>query len=179
MEAVIAVLGAGGHGHDIADSLQPKVVAFYDDHLPIGGVVCGDLSDFKGGEFIIGVNNCHTRHAIAEQLNRRGIRDYGIWVHPSTIVGPDVELGQHTHVNAGCTVTRATIGEFCTISPGVDICGDVTIGDLVTVGAGATICNFVTIETGATIGAGATVLPHTTIREGETWVGTPARAVVR
>ncbi len=102
---------------------------------------------------------------------------FGAVVGAGTTIGPDVTLGRHTHIGAGCTITRTTIGDYCQIAPGVDIAGDVTIGDRVFVGVAATIANLVTIGDDAVIGAGAVVLPNTTVPAGETWVGVPARSI--
>ena len=86
-----------------------------------------------------------------------------------------MHLGAHTHVNAKATLTRCILGDFCTVGPGANICGDVIIGQDVVIGAGATICDRVEICSGVTIGANAVVPPLTKITQPGTYVGVPAK----
>lgn len=162
---VILIHGYGAHGKDIASDLTGKgrEVVWCDD--PNTGFI-GHYD-----RVVVGVNNGHTRQDIAE---RKGY-DRGQWVHNDASVGPDVHLGQHTHVNAGAFLTRCTLGDFCTVGPNATICGDVTIGNLVTIGAGAVIRNLLTICDDVTIGCGAVVVKD--ITEPGTYVGNPARPI--
>lgn len=174
---MIAVLGGGGHGTDIAYDLreQGHAVRVYDDELDGCLPLCAYVQNAAFTP-VVGVNSPCGRLAVVDRLGLYpDVRTR--WVHRSAILGPDVTLGGHTHINAGCTVTRASLAEFCTVGPGVNICGDVTIGAFVAIGAGATISNLVTIGEHVTIGAGAVVTPHTVIPDGETWVGVPARRI--
>lgn len=179
MEAVtIGVFGAGGHGQDIAEDIRRRwaCIELYDDDptqlLP-------SLAEATDLEYIIGVNDPWARAEISRRLFDETARPMrgGRWIHQSAIYSGSVGLGEHTHINAGCTLTRCTLGQFVTVAPGVDICGDVTIGDRVLIGAGATICNLVTIGSDVTIGAGTVVLPNSEIPDGSTWVGNPARRI--
>lgn len=167
-----AILGAGGHGRDIAYDLG--VSELYDDNPKLGFL---PTCSFDGGRFVIGINDPRTRKVVAAALQRRGVTADGVWVHKRAVIGPDVTLGRHTHVNAGAFITRSTLGEFCTVSPNATVCGDVRVGDLVTIGAGATVCQFAVIGDGATIGAGCVIPPGTNVPPGETWVGVPGRPV--
>lgn len=163
------VYGNGGHGQDIADTLQ--IGRFYDDNPDRCNTRM--TPPFKlCTEVYIGVNDSRQRRSIVE---RHRLRQRGTWVHPYAVVGPDTRFGEHVHINAGVTITRTTVGAFTTISPGANICGDVTIGETVTIGAGSTICQFCTIGDGATIAAGAVLPPHTNVPCNETWGGVPAR----
>lgn len=163
---MVTVLCAGAHGSDIA--VDVNAVRLYDDDVSLGHQ---PLWAFRGGPAYVGVNDSGQRKAIAEKW---GAKNPDGWVHRSAVFDRSA-LGEHTHVNAGCTVIRARLGAFCTLSPGVTVCGDVIIGDHVTIGAGATICNLVTIGDGATIGAGAVITPGSRVAAGETWVGVPGR----
>lgn len=99
----------------------------------------------------------------------------GVVIARGAVIDQSVKLGQHVHVNYGASMTRCVIEDFCTISPGVVIAGDVHIGRATFVGAGAVISNLVTIGRGCTIGAGAVVLED--VPEGVTVVGNPARPI--
>jgi carbonic anhydrase/acetyltransferase-like protein (isoleucine patch superfamily) len=159
---VSTLIGEGGHARDIrADGWFGRKGLPHHRH-------------FTGnGFYTLGINDPRVRARVAEEIGHPD----SPWVHSSVIMGPDCSYGHGTHINYGVSMTRTTIGDHCTISPGVTICGDVTIGDLVLVGAGATVCDRVQIDDGATVGAGAVVLPETIIPAGETWVGVPARKV--
>ena len=151
----VAVWGAGGHGHDIAATLD-DFAGFVDDDPERGELPpCGDY------ELILGMNDPHARYdRWRRTLNFRWHND-GVWVHPAANVGPSVKLGQHTHVNAGAFLTRCTVGEFCSIAPNATVLGDVTLGDRVMVGANATIRN---------LGGWVTFTGRLTDAESEKWL---------
>jgi UDP-3-O-[3-hydroxymyristoyl] glucosamine N-acyltransferase len=182
--AAVAILGAGGHGRDIAAICRAggDPVEFYDDHLD------GFKATNKAtGRYLIGVNNPNTRRLMAAEridvVNRdhathaiHPTADYpslywwpnGLVVGARTCIGPEVTFGEHVHIGAGCTLTRTTVGAYTTIGPGVNIAGDVKIGEGVLVGVGAVVSNLITIGDGAVVGAGAVVVRD--VAAGETVV---------
>lgn len=154
------LIGAGAHARDIAatvkfDRVYPSHKWFTDD----------------GGLVVIGINDPRTRARVSDLIRVTDSR----WIHPRAWWGVDCYVGFGSHVNYSVHMTRTRIGNHCTISPGVTICGDVIIGDRVLIGAGATITDRVRIGNDVRIGAGAVVLPETVVPDGETWVGVPAR----
>lgn len=187
---------AGAHARDIRaimDDLGMIFAGYLDDEID-GPEVVGDLLDVEGAaSIVIGHNNSRTRERIdlnvtghspilihpSAVVHRTAQLAPGVVIGPNTTIGPQVRLGRHTHINGNVFVTRAHLGDFCTVSPGATICGDVTIGAGCQIGAGATISNLVTINPRVTIGAGAVVLPNFILRSNTTWVGVPAREVVR
>lgn len=187
----VVIYGAGGHGADLAEIVRAKGyhVQWIDDDASKGypqgvwgtdviGVLVGHATPSVRALMAASVAAAPAMvHPTAVVSLNAAVGTPGVAIGAGTTVGPNVTLGRHTHIGAGCTVTRTTIGDYCQIAPGVDIAGDVTIGDRVFVGVGATIANLVTIGDDAVIGAGAVVLPNTTVPAGETWVGVPARPV--
>lgn len=179
---IISIIGAGGHGHDLAEIAYAcgHEVALYDDgHNPYVKTCHAE------GPYVVGVNDPPTRrrlavgstparlvHPTATVAYPNGLAG-GVVVGAGTHLGPSVRADQHVHIGAGCTITRCHIGAFTTISPGVNIAGDVTIGSDCLIGVGATVSNLITIGDRCTIGAGAVVI--TDVPDDTTVVGVPAK----
>jgi len=169
------IVGNGAHATDICSAfVRDGVGPILLDDDPARSARWPD----DPAEFVVGVNDPRIRRRIAERLIDDGWKahDLGAWVHRTAYLN-FVTYGKHTHINGMVFAVRCKIGDYCTIAPGVTICGDVTIGDEVFIGAGATICNLVTIGDGAKIGAGAVVLRD--VPAGATVVGVPGREVIR
>jgi len=185
MEAV-AILGAGGHGHDIADIARAcgMFPIFYDD-----GNNAFVLCEYAKDPSIVGVNDPSTRRRLAvgstptrlvhptAVVSPSAVLSPGVVVGAGSLVGPGTVLGPHVHLGAGCTVTRTKVGGFTTIAPGVDIAGDVSIGEECLIGVGSTVSNLVSIGDRCVVGAGAVVVDN--IPDDTTVVGIPARPLQR
>ncbi len=177
----VVIVGGGGHGKDMLHDLRAQGVSAvgYFDIRPDRGSL-GNMSDWadETRPYLIGVNDSWVRRDLAQTYAGLGVPyNTGTWIHRLASVGPYTSLGEHTHVNAGATVTRSSLGDFCTVGPGANICGDALIGDDVMIGAGSTICEFARVEDEVTIGAGAVVLPRQRLLSGSTYVGVPAEAI--
>src|SRR5205807_9396595 len=87
----------------------------------------------------------------------------GTVICAGTILTTNVRIGQHVHINIGCTISHdVVIGNFSTLSPGVHVSGHVQIGHGVFIGTGANIINGssnnpLVIADAAVVAAGACV----------------------
>lgn len=205
----IGVFGASGHARVLADCAIAAglvVDAFYDDDAAVHGrELLGSIAiPVKGGRdmavrsvsdggMLIGIGENRIRSDISKWFAERGV-GFARVIHPSAVVGLDVEIGDGTLVVAGAVInTGASIGEhvivntsaiidhdceigdFVHISPGAHLAGNVKVGEGVHIGTGASIIPGATIGAWAVVGAGATV--YRDVPEGVTVVGVPPRVL--
>jgi len=207
MKNKLIIIGASGHGKVVAD-IAIKInkwqsIAFLDDDESIrtsmGLEVIGKTADaFKyndEADFFVAIGNNATREKIQEKLIEQGINVVSL-IHPSAIIGTDVEIGIGSVVMAGVVINSSTgIGKGCVIntssnldhdnviedyvhtSPGVRTAGSVSIGKNTWLGIGSVVSNNVNICSGCKVGAGAVVVKD--ITEPGTYVGVPVRRVDR
>lgn len=120
--------------------------------------------------------------------------DFETIIHPSAVIGGDVEIGKgciicpgvvlttevsigdHTIINANSTISHnCNIGEYVTICPGTNIAGNVTIKDSCWIGIGSVILQNISIGEASFIGAGTVVTNE--IKDKTLAFGIPARAI--
>lgn len=138
---------------------------------------------------VIAISDGNVRMKIVEKLNDV------IWInliHPSAIiskyveighgnifcagivVNPELKVGNHCHINIGCTLGHDVIMEdYVTIMPGSRISGNVTLKSKSVVGTGTSIIQGLTIEKNVTLGAGAVVTKNT--KANTLYIGIPAK----
>ena len=148
------------------------------------------LAEQTDWRYTLGIGTSAARRAVVQRIGGHAGRESTI-VHPGAPVGPDcrigagvvvyerstittnVTIGEHTHLNVGCTVQHdSQLGDFVQLSPGVFVNGDCVVGDDVFLGTGAIVTRGVTIGAGARVGAGAVVLSD--VAPGTTVIGVPA-----
>lgn len=183
MDAV-TVLGAGGHGQDVAAIVRAcgyHFAGFLDDKT-------GEPWSSLSGPYVFGVHDSVTR-ARRDTATRRAVTLLhpsayveadaeirpGAVVGPRAVVGPGCSIGRHAHIGQAVSLVRTDVGDYATISPGTVICGDVEVHEGATVGAGAVISNLCTVGAYAVVGAGAVLPPRTDIPPHAVWAGVPAR----
>lgn len=175
MAALIAVLGAGPHGRQLA--ALHNHATLYDDRLK-GYDSC--LHGAKRNPWIVGAAWPKVRRQIAETVDTPSsfvLHPYhqGQVIYPGARVGHDVELGQHVHIQFNATISHGCrVGDFVTVCPGAVLSGEVTVEDDVFIGAGAVVIHGgITVGRGAVVGAGAVVIDN--VPPGATVAGVPAR----
>lgn len=207
MKDKLLILGASGHGKVVADIAlrmnKWKNIAYLDDDENItsslGIRVIGKSIDFlkyiSDYELFVAIGKNDTREKIQQQLEAAGAC-VPVLVHPSAIIGEQVELGSGTVLMAGVIINNSTkigkgciintgvtldhdnlIEDFVHVSPGVHTAGTVKIGKRTWLGIGSIVSNNVNITNDCIIGAGAVV--NKDIIESGTYIGLPARRVAR
>jgi len=201
----LLIIGAGGHGRVVADIALKldrwQQIAFLDDNQNIKSLMRTSIIDeinniftyINDYDIFVGIGANKTREKIQTQLEMKGA-SIPTLIHPSTIIGEEVDVGEGTVVMAGAVInccsrigkgcivnTGATIDhdnkveDYVHISPGVHIAGNVQIGKGTWIGIGTTVSNNLKITGDCTVGAGAVVVKD--ISESGTYIGIPARRI--
>ena len=207
MKDKLIIIGASGHGKVVADIAikmnKWQSIAFLDDDESIktsmGLEVISNTTDaftYKDkADFFVGIGSNAIREKIQEKLIDEELNVVSL-IHPSAVIGTDVEIGIGTVVMAGVVINSSSrIGKGCIIntsssldhdnmiedyvhiSPGVNMAGTVKVGNGSWIGIGSVISNNVNICSGCKVGAGAVVVKD--ITEPGTYVGVPVRRVDR
>lgn len=206
----VIVLGAGGHSKVVIAALKAtgiEIVGVTDPDASTHGqsvlgvrILGGDdlAMNRKKGEISLvnGVGSTRPtpgRREVFERFKRAGY-DFSVVVHPSAVVGPEVEIGEGAQIMAGAIVqpgcrigadaivnTRASVDHDCIvgahahIAPGAVLGGGVRVGDGAHVGAGATLIQNVSIGPRALVAAGAVVVAD--VAADTQVAGVPARII--
>jgi sugar O-acyltransferase (sialic acid O-acetyltransferase NeuD family) len=176
----VVVVGAGGHGHVVADILSANrrrgsavsSVGFVDDraesqfpsrpgHPWLGTIAHLPRIDHDAVVVAIGDNDVRAR--VMCVLAAGGER-FVTAQHPTAIVGDDVEIGDGGMVCAGAViVTGSRIGRGVIVNTGATIDHHTTIGDYVHIAPGVHLGGEVSIGERTLVGIGAVVLPRVSI----------------
>lgn len=203
----LLIVGAGGSGREIAwlareihgesISLGFAVERQYLDTASIDGipVVALDAIPESFTHYVVAIGDPLQRRRIASSCELKGLLPATL-IHPGvqkssrvtigvgtiicagSILTTNVKIGAHVHVNISCALSHDVIvDDFSTISPGVNIAGNVHVEENVFIGIGASIINGVTnnplvMGLGATIAAGACVIAS--VDAGALVAGVPA-----
>ncbi|MCC5912480.1 MAG: acetyltransferase [Clostridiaceae bacterium] len=199
----LLIIGASGHGKVVADIAikmnKWQSITFLDDDesikISMGLEVIGKTADAftykEEADFFVAIGNNGVREKVQEKLIEQGLKVVSL-IHPSAVIGIDVEIGIGTAVMAGVVINSSTIiGKGCIIntsssldhdniiedyvhiSPGASLAGTVKVGKESWLGIGSVVSNNVNICSGCKVGAGAVVVKD--ITEPGTYVGVPVR----
>jgi len=205
MNNKLIIIGASGHGKVVADIAikmnKWQSIAFLDDDESIkasmGFEVMGKTADafiYKNeADFFVAIGNNATREKVQEKLIEQGLNVVSL-IHPSAVIGTDVEIGigsvvmagvvinSSSRIGLGCIINTSSsldhdnvIEDYVHISPGVNMAGTVSVGKGSWLGIGSIISNNVNICSGCKVGAGAVVVKD--ITEPGTYIGVPVRKI--
>jgi acetyltransferase-like isoleucine patch superfamily enzyme len=100
----------------------------------------------------------------------------GVVLAAGSVLTTNIHVGDHAHVNLCCTIGHdCRIARFATLSPGVNVSGNVVIEEGCMVGTGASIIEGRRLGSWAVVGAGSAVIAD--IPPNTTAVGVPARVI--
>lgn len=208
MKDKLIIIGASGHGKVVADIAikmnKWESIEFLDDddetvNSCIGFDVIGKSADaikYKNeADFFVAIGNNSVREKVQKELMNERLNVVTL-IHPSAVIGKDVEIGMGSVVMAGVVINSSSeIGKGCIIntssnldhdnviedyvhiSPGANLAGTVKVGKGSWLGIGSIVSNNVNICSGCKVGAGAVVVND--ITEPGTYVGIPVRRVDR
>lgn len=198
MSRNVVIIGAGGHGRVVADTIVlcgDKVVGFLDDNAQSDEYmkIIGKNTDahkYCDGEtyIFVAIGNCKVRKAIMESLPDA---KWYTAIHPSAVVSPSAKIGEGSCVlpnavvnnsavigkgvvvNTGATVDHDNvIGDYSLLACGVHLAGTVSVGECTWVGVGSTISNNISVGDNVRLEAGTVVVED--INEEGTYSGVPA-----
>ena len=204
MPGRLLILGAGGHGHAVADLAVEcgwSVVGFTDHAAtPERPKILGSddeaaalIRSHQVDAAVVGVGNT--------ALGRRAdlflyLKSLGIGIptllHPRAVASRSCQVGEGTVVFAGSVLGAGVeVGDNAVLYSGVLVEHDCRIGDHAYLSPGVILSGSVLVEVGAFLGSGAVVLPGLTVGKGavvgagavvtadvaagQTVVGAPAR----
>lgn len=209
----LVLLGAGDHAQDVLSiARESQQCGRFDYELAgflvepgygaagtiVAGLpILGDPSWLEGRAqevvALCAVGSSALRLRFSRICQRYGVRCATI-VHPSVLIGPDVEIGDgvvlaarcvltrrvrigdHSQINVACTLPHGTvIADHVTMSPGVQLAGNVHIDTGCFLGIGSSIIQRRTLGRWSTIGAGCAVVHD--VPDNATVVGVPGRTI--
>lgn len=185
-----ALIGYGGHAREVMSQMGMKLPIFVDEsHM---NEVTLPLSQFNPNEYevMVVLGGPRERFDMVNKLPKN--TKYFSWVHPTSLIMDDVEVGKGSFIGANCILTNnikigdhailnrgnqighdCVIGDYFSMMPGAIVSGNVKIYDLVYMGCNSSIREKLSIHSLSIIGMGAAVVSN--INDSGTYVGVPAK----
>ena len=180
----LTIVGAGGHGREVFDTLSAinaaspgtwRVLGFVDDGdvavdrlARLGSRLLGGTDHLatEPGWYTLGIGTSGTRRALAERLATSGCRAATV-MHPGAHIGVDVELGEGVIVFDRSTITtNVRIGRHTHLNVGCAVQHDTVVGDFVQFSPGVLVNGDCRIEDDVFLGSGAIVTRGCTVGRG-------------
>lgn len=173
----VLIIGAGGHAQVIAEAVlrcadhgdDVSLAGFLDDDLARSGTVLfdrpvhADIASIPHDAVTVAIGDNGARAKVFAALRDAG-KAFATIVHPSSIIAPDVRLGQGAMVCAGVIVnTGAQIGDDAILNTGATIDHHSVIGAHAHVAPGVHLAGSVTVGEGVLLGIGSVAVPGVSI----------------
>jgi sugar O-acyltransferase (sialic acid O-acetyltransferase NeuD family) len=148
----------------------------------------------KDPRFVLGVGSPKLRKLLVEKMRSIGgeltssispkaaiggfnnVIGAGVNIMTGAVITNDISIGDGVLINLNCTIGHdVVIDEYCEMSPGVHVSGNVRIGRNVVLGTGAVLLPGVSIGENSIIGAGSVV--SKSIESNVVAVGIPAKVI--
>jgi sugar O-acyltransferase (sialic acid O-acetyltransferase NeuD family) len=200
------IIGYSGHSYvvlDAAQKIELQVIGYAEKEPRVANpfelnfIGFEGNEDFegwnKGYEFILGVGSNNIRAKTFALITSKNEKLISV-IHPSSIIGYKVEIGNGTFVAAGTMINsfsiveqaviintgaivehECSIGAFSHIAPGAVLAGNVRVGERSFIGANAVVKEGVEIGNDVIIGAGTVVLSN--VKSNSKVVGNPGRLI--
>jgi UDP-perosamine 4-acetyltransferase len=168
----LLVVGAGGHAKVVIDAAEEAgleiagvVGTATDPSEVLGHAVFRSRDGLSADGFIVAIGDNTLRSRYFAEYRASGLAPASV-VHPSSIFGRDVVIGDGTFVAAGVIVnTGARIGADTILNTGCAVDHDCIIGEHSHVGPQAALCGAVTLGEGVLMGVGSCASPRASVGE--------------
>lgn len=155
MKPKIIIIGAGGHGKVVYDAIlaqdKYQVLGFIDAQLPIGTKIIGQVEMICQQEHVASLANQAAYFVVAIGNNKIRAQVYenliawfkpAIIIHPSSVIGSDVTIGEGTVVLSNSTINAfSKIGQNSIINSGAIVDHEAIIGNHVYLKIGSIVGN--------------------------------------
>ena len=185
----IAIFGAGGNSHAIADAIlainsagaagrRYELLGFFDDlsenreKRVLGFPVLGTIAEARDAgdcRFVNGVASVASFRLKAQIVERSGISPdrFETIVHPRAVIASSARIGRGCAIMANSVVApEASIGDHVLMLECSTVNHHARVGDYATVSAGVTILGYVEIGQSAFVGGGSSIAPYTKVGRG-------------
>lgn len=176
----LIIVGAGGLGREVYSWLNQeitekkdyKIRGFIDDNIyslegfeyPVK--VIGTIADYRpetDERLVLSILDPSDKRRITGLLSQKEAKFYKL-IHPTAIIGTNVELGEGCVVCPNCILTSdIQIGNFVFINTSSTIGHDTVIGDFTSINGKVEITGKVKVGSGCLFGVGAKVIPRRNI----------------
>jgi len=167
----LLIFGAGGHGRELAwvarrclpASVTVEFVVDRREYWKKSVDSCpvrlfDDLEIDRGSAYLAALGDPMERRAAAAKMamkfdaftlvdpstvcSERVFVSAGSVVMPGCVLTTNVRIGVHAHINIGCGISHdVSVGDFVTLSPAVNLAGNVHIEEGAFIGIGASVIN--------------------------------------
>ena len=183
----LIILGAGNSTREIIDQINDinkktsnkiEIIGVLDDdkkllnkkisNIPIIGKI-NDFKKFKKVNFFLGILSPQNRFKRSNLIRslKSNIKKFINIIHPSSIIGSNVKMGQGCLVSNNCNIySGVSIGNFCNISANVSIAPKSNIKNNCFLGFNVIVACNATIQKNTYMGMKSSLLENIEIKEG-------------